>query len=98
VIRCIKFRAYQKNTLLGFADLQLVKTGLVIRGCTWHRKGDKEWIGFPAQRYEDQNGNVHRSPMVEFAEGAAEAREQFRKHAVAAVRAVADKQKSDEAA
>jgi hypothetical protein len=90
MIRCVKFRPYQKNTLLGFADLQLVKTGIIIRGCTWHRKNDKEWIGFPAQRYEDENGKTVWSPMVEFTEGATAAREQFRKYAVAAVHAMAD--------
>jgi hypothetical protein len=95
MIRCIKFRPYQKNTLLGFADLQLVKTGIIIRGCTWHRKNDKEWIAFPAQRYEDESGKTQWSPMVEFADGATEAREQFRRSAIAAVHAVAHNQKNE---
>jgi hypothetical protein len=98
IIRCVKFRPYQKNTLLGFADFLLVKTGIIIRGCTWHRQNDKEWIGFPAQKYEDQDGKTQCAPMVEFAEGATEAREQFRKYAVAAVHAVAHNQKNEEVA
>jgi hypothetical protein len=91
MIRCIKYRPFVKNTLQGFCDFELTRVGIVLRGCTWHRKGDKEWIGFPAQRYEDDAGHVQWAPMVEFAEGATEAREQFRKYAVAAVRAVANK-------
>jgi hypothetical protein len=34
MIRCIRFRPYVKNTLRGFADLQLVQTGIVIRELT----------------------------------------------------------------
>jgi hypothetical protein len=30
MIRCIKFRPCQKNTLLGFADLELTRVGLVM--------------------------------------------------------------------
>jgi len=68
-----------------------VRTGLVIRDCCLHQKGDRFWISFPARRYEDQGGKTLWSPVVEFAEGASAAREQFQKQAVAAVLAVADK-------
>ena len=88
-IRCIKFRAFEKNTLKGFADLELTHTGLVIRDCTLHEKAGKEWVGFPARSYQDKDGNTQWSPLVEFAEGAKEARAQFRKQALAAIHAVA---------
>jgi hypothetical protein len=89
MIRCIRFRPYEKNTLKGFVDLELVRTGLVLRDCTWHEKDGKEWISFPAKSYEDKNGNTLWQPLIEFAEGAREAREQFRKQALEAIHAAA---------
>jgi hypothetical protein len=92
MIRCIRFRPFQKNTLKGFADLELTRVGLVLRDCPWHRHADgAEWIGFPARAYQDKDGNTQWSPLVEFAEGAKDAREQFRKHALAAIHALAEK-------
>jgi hypothetical protein len=91
MIRCIKFRRFEKNTLRGYADLQLVRTGLVIKDCCLHEKNGKHWISFPARRYEGPNGKALWSPTVEFAEGATQAREQFQRQAVEAVLAVANK-------
>ena len=68
---------------------KLTRVGLVIRDCTWHEKNGKEWVGFPARSYEDKNGNTQWSPLIEFAEGAREAREQFQRQALAVIRAVA---------
>ena len=85
MIRCIKFRRFEKNTLRGFADLELTKSGLVIRDCTLHEKNDKQWVGFPARQYTDKDGNTQWSPCVEFNEGSREARELFQHHAIAAI-------------
>jgi hypothetical protein len=74
MIRCIKFRAFQKNTLKGFADLELTRVGLVIRDCAFHEKDGKEWVGFPGRKYE-QKGETKWQALIEFAEGAKEARE-----------------------
>jgi len=88
MIRCIKFRRYERNTLRGFADLELSRVGIVIHDCCWHMKAGKEWISFPARPYE-KDGNTSWSPVVEFAEGAKEARTQFQEHALRAVHAAA---------
>jgi hypothetical protein len=85
MIRCIKFRPYEKNTLRGFADLELSRVGLVLRDCTWHEKNGKEWVGFAARSYEDKDGNTAWQPIVEFAEGATEARQQFQQQALEAI-------------
>jgi hypothetical protein len=91
MIRCIKLRRYEKNTLKGFCDLELTCVGLILRDCTWHVHADgKEWVGFPARSYEDKNGNTLWQPLIEFAEGAKEAREQFRKQALDAIHAAAN--------
>jgi hypothetical protein len=92
-IRCIRLRRFEKNTLQGFVDLELTRVGLILRDCTWHRHEDgKEWVGFPARSYTDQNGEIKWQPLVEFAQGAKEAREQFRKLAIEAIHAVADEE------
>jgi hypothetical protein len=90
MIRCIKFRPYTKNTLKGFADLELTRVGLVIRDCCWHRhENGREWVSFPAKPYETKNGETAWQPIVEFAEGAKEAREQFQRQALEAIHAAA---------
>jgi hypothetical protein len=85
MIRCVRFRAYEKNTLKGFADLELTRVGLVLHDCPWHEKNGKEWVGFPARSYQDADGNTRWAPLVEFAEGATEARQQFQELAIEAI-------------
>jgi hypothetical protein len=93
-IRCIKFRAFEKNTLKGFADLELTRVGLVLRDCTLHEKNGRAWIGFPAKSFTGDDGETKWTPLIEFAEDAGEARRRFQEQAVDAVRAVADEEVS----
>ena len=88
MITCIKFRPHEKNSLRGFADLELPRVGIVIRDCAWHVKDGKEWVSLPARPYE-KDGKTMWSPLVEFAEGAKEARNQFQRQALDAIHAVA---------
>jgi hypothetical protein len=90
MIRCLRFCPHQKNTLQGFADLELVRTGIVIHDCTWHRhENGKEWVGFPARSYTDKNGEPQWQALIEFAPGAKQAREQFQAQALEAIHAEA---------
>ena len=89
MIRCISFRAYEKNTLKGFADLELTRVGIIIHDCTWHEKDGREWVGFPARSYQDKDGNTQWQALVEFVQDAKEIREQFRKQAIEAIHAAA---------
>jgi hypothetical protein len=84
MIRCVRFRAYEKNTLKGFADLELTRVGLVLRDCTLHEKKGKEWISFPARSYQ-ADGGTRWSPLIEFADGATAARQQFQQQAIEAI-------------
>ena len=96
MIRCLKLRRYEKNTLKGFVDLELTRVGIIIRDCTWHQHADgKEWVGFPAKPYETKTGETAWQPLVEFAEGAKEAGEQFRKQALEAIHAFAAEQERE---
>jgi hypothetical protein len=93
VIRCLRFRPYEKNTLRGFADLKLTRVGLVLRDCTYHRHASgKEWVGFAAKPYETKTGETAWQPIVEFAEGATEARKQFQQQALEAIHAAAEQE------
>jgi len=94
MIRCVRFRRYEKNTLRGFVDLELVRTGLVLHDCCWHEKNGMEWVSFPARSYTDKNGVTQWQVLIEFAAGTDQAREQFRKQALEAIHAFAAKQEA----
>jgi hypothetical protein len=89
-IRCVKYRRFEKNTLKGFCDLELTRVGLILRDCTLHEKDGRQWIGFPAKSFTGHDGETKWMPLVEFAEGAGEARKQFQQQALDAIRAVAE--------
>ena len=92
-VRCIGFRPYQKNTLHGFCNIELTNVGLILRDCTYHRHPDgKEWVGLPAKPYETKNGETAWQPIIEFTEGAKEARDQFQEGALAAIHAAVAEQ------
>jgi hypothetical protein len=93
MIRCIKLRRYEKNTLRVFVDLELARVGLVLCDCTWHQHPDcKEWIGLPAKFFETKNGETAWQPIIEFAEDVKEARERFQEGARATIHAAAAEQ------
>jgi hypothetical protein len=85
MIRCIKLRRYEKNTLRALVDLELSRVGLVLRDCTWHEKNGQEWISFPSRSYEGGDGATRWQPLIEFTAGAKEARKEFQCHAIAAI-------------
>ena len=85
MIRCIKFRAFEKNTLKGFASLELTRVGLIIHDCTLPEKNGMEWVGFPARSYQGKDGKTQWQPLLEFAEGARKEREAFQQQPLAAI-------------
>ena len=52
MIECIRFNPQNKHTLLGFADVKVVKWGLLIYGISLHQKDGKRWISLPSKQYE----------------------------------------------
>ena len=92
-IVCTRWRALERNTLQGFADLYIVRIKMTIRDCALHRKGDKEWIAFPSKpRVRDgavvmEDGKaVYDPPLVALDD---DVKERFRDAAVHAIRAKA---------
>jgi hypothetical protein len=53
--RLIEWRTFRKNTLRGFAVVEL-PSGLVIRDVTVHEKAGKLWAGLPARPVLDSEG------------------------------------------
>ncbi|SRR5712691_3800678 len=84
------FRPYVRNTLQGFVDIHFDRAGILLKECTYHVGDGKSWIGLPGkpqlvegQVRKDGNGKIMYVPVVELTTG--EAREAFRRDAVAAV-------------
>jgi hypothetical protein len=63
-MRVTEFKPMQKNTLQGFFSLELT-SGIVIKDMTLHRKGDKQWVSFPARPYQDKEGNQKWAKIIE---------------------------------
>jgi hypothetical protein len=70
-IKVTNFKAFEKNTLQGIFDLELPFGGIVLRGCTFHRKADKHWIGFPGKPFTKQDGLQSWSNIVDFTDNKA---------------------------
>jgi hypothetical protein len=83
-IEAIAFRAYSKNTLLGFASFALGQSGLLVHDCCVHCQKGKYWISFPAKSYTDKDGVRQWKPILEFGDAASRAR--FQQQAIAALR------------
>jgi hypothetical protein len=54
-MRLLEWRPFIKNTLRGFATVEL-PIGLVIRDISIHDKGGKRWAGLPAKPVLDAEG------------------------------------------
>jgi hypothetical protein len=83
------WKAIGKNTLVGSADVIIVKWHLVFKSVCWHRKGDREWIGLPAREWTDRDGKRQFADVIGFINhGTARG---FREAALAAIREFAGK-------
>jgi len=65
-VTCLKFKAFEKNTLQGFVDLETY--GITICDCTLHLKEGKRWVSFPAKPYKAQDGKDLWAPSVKIAD------------------------------
>ncbi len=55
---CTAWKAYEKNTLKGFADLWLRTARLNIHGCALHEKNGRRWVQLPARPQLDKDRNL----------------------------------------
>jgi hypothetical protein len=61
----LDFKLYSKNTLRGFFDLRLA-SGMILRGCMLHSKGDRFWIALPAKSYTNEAGEQAWCRIIDF--------------------------------
>lgn len=66
-LKITNFRRHDRNTLRGFFDVTL-DNGLTIKGCTYHEKGERQWIGLPSKQYTTPEGGTAWQPIVGFEE------------------------------
>jgi hypothetical protein len=62
VIDASDWRPMQRNTLEGFLTLTLRPSGIVLRECSLHVKGEKRWIGLPSKPQIDAEGRHRTDP------------------------------------
>jgi hypothetical protein len=80
-IVCRKFRPFARNTLLGFAEIEIKDIGLTVRDVALHQKGDSRWAQLPAKpQIKDGavvsiDGKAQYVCILEF--GSREARDKF---------------------
>jgi hypothetical protein len=81
------FKRLDKNTLIGSADLTVVRWKLTFRRCLWFCKGSKEWINFPGREWIDRNGLTQYADLIKFTDR--DTHDRFQQAALAAIHAVA---------
>ncbi len=91
-MKCTAFKTLERNTLQGFATLQL-ESGLIIADCTLHEKNGKRWVSPPSKPMIDRErklvvddtGKIKYVPIVDFVDG--KVRGRWSDAAVAAIEA-----------
>jgi len=76
------WRPHPKNTLQAFLNLSL-PSGMILNGCSYHRKNASRWIGVPSQKFIKEDGSASYSPIIDFTSD--DAYRRFQEQAVAAV-------------
>ena len=86
----LDWRAHEKNTLQAFLSLSL-PSGMILHGCSYHRRNDSRWIGVPSNKFTKADGSVSYTPIVEFTTD--DAHRRFQQQAIACVDRYLEKQR-----
>lgn len=73
-IVCTAWKAVEKNTLRGFADLYFTRMHMTIKGVMLHEKDGSEWLSFPSipqigndgQLIKKDGKTAYNPPVVQF--------------------------------
>jgi hypothetical protein len=72
-VTCTAWRAFPKNTLLGFAVIHIEEMGLVIHDVGLHESHGKFWAALPAKPWvkglevlTDDSGKIKYAQLLEF--------------------------------
>jgi hypothetical protein len=58
------FRPLRKNSLQGFVNLKLLRSGLILRECSIHEKNGRRWIGLPGKPQVTSDGCIRKDPAT----------------------------------
>jgi DNA-binding cell septation regulator SpoVG len=83
-IVCISLTQVNNGATIAYCELEVVKWGMVLRGCRWMRGKNGEFIGLPSTQYKNRDGKIVYKALVEFADR--DVSERFQQAALAAVR------------
>jgi hypothetical protein len=78
LVRCRAFASYRKNTLRGFAQIEIPELRLTIRDVALHRKGEARWAQPPSKPVlgegrhiiDEATGKPQYTPLLEFGDRA----------------------------
>jgi hypothetical protein len=92
---CKWFNPFDRDTLKGFCEINIVDWNMSIKDIAIHAKGGSTWAQPPAKPQvkdgivvKDDAGKIQYVPIIEF--GSREARDQFSNLVIAAVRSTDD--------
>jgi hypothetical protein len=66
MIECTNYKPVNKGSLLGYADLLLIKSGMQIFGCSLHQKDGGRWVNMPSREYTNDAGEKKYLSIVRF--------------------------------
>jgi hypothetical protein len=94
-IICKKFSSFERNTLLGFAEINITDLGMTMRDVAIHTKNGSTWASPPSKPQikdgavvKDDAGKIQYLAIIEF--GSREARDKFSAAVISAVCATDD--------
>jgi hypothetical protein len=89
-ITCLDWRPLRRNTLVGFARVEITELRLVIHDVGIHAKGDSRWAALPSRPWvrdgrvvTGEDGKAQYSPILEFTDRAT--REAFSRRVIEAI-------------
>ena len=67
-VTCLKFTPVNKGCLIGYADVLLEKSDLVleIRGCMLMQKDGRKWLSLPSKEFTNENNEKKYFSIIKF--------------------------------
>lgn len=67
MIEVIKYEKVNKNKVIGWVDVEIHKSGMVIRRIAHLESGEKKWFNFPAYSIPKDSGEGYKFfPYIQF--------------------------------
>jgi len=66
MLKVLKFKAMNSGSLRGFLSVESDKMRMIFNDLRLMETNGTEWIAFPANKYENEDGKTRYSPHVKF--------------------------------